>query len=433
MKSKPIWPDPRHCPVYMRAIFLEYTVLIRLSYPHTKIWGTANCITPDAIAACCPRGGTISRRFPVVAWQFCALLHVVVGCDNRISTEYTRAGLKIARPAMASRSDLVSGPSQPNLRSVKLCMLDLMSFKSEVWTMLCATLVMLIVSGGGWASDDTVKSASQAVKNHSSAMVYAPINITIAAVSAVERRAPKQSEKPSPVGQDPARYVLAFSEEFDNGLNASLWNDHIWYEKSNPTKNYEVSNGTLKIWPERDATGKFVNRILDTDGHFSQAYGYYEMEVKLPMGKGVWPAFWLYNHLIDNSFFPEIDIMEAYPGGGAASGWSDKKLRPTAYGVTSWPMGASGPRKGPSSGKMLTNLGDLSAGFHKYGLKWEAHKQTFYFDGKEMYSVNVSMSDPLYILFDIQFGSASGMPDDTTPSGKSNSLEINYVRTWKFK
>ncbi len=299
--------------------------------------------------------------------------------------------------------------------------------------MLCVTLAMLIVSGDGWASGIAVKSASQAVQNDSDAMAPAPAGIAIAAGSAIKKSAPKRGERPSPAGQDPARYVLAFSEEFDNGFNTSLWNDHIWYEKSSPTKNYEVSNGTLKIWPERDATGKFVNRMLDTDGHFSQAYGYFEMEAKLPRGKGVWPAFWLYNHLLDNSFFPEIDIMEAYPGGGAASGWSDRKLRPTAYGATIHPMGASGPFKGPGINKMLTDLGDLSAGFHKYGLKWEKHKQTFYFDGKEMHSVNVSMSDPLYILLDLQFGSASGMPDDTTPTGKSNSFEINYVRTWKFK
>jgi beta-glucanase (GH16 family) len=304
-------------------------------------------------------------------------------------------------------------------------MQNLMSSKFTACAMACATLAMLIFSGDGQAGE-TVKNADQAVQNHSGTM-------PIATDSTPEKRAPRRSEQPSPAGQDAAYYVLAFSEEFDNGFNTRLWNDHIWYEKSNPTKNYEVSNGTLKIWPERDATGKFVNRMLDTDGHFSQTYGYFEMEAKLPVGKGPWPAFWLYNHLINNSFFPEIDIMEAYPGGGAASGWSDKKLHPTAYGATVHPMGASGPFKGPAINKMLTNLGDLSAGFHKYGLKWEKHKQTFYFDGKEMHSVNVSMSDPLYILLDLQFGSASGTPDDTTPTGKSNSFEINYVRTWKFR
>jgi hypothetical protein len=66
-------------------------------------------------------------------------------------------------------------------------------------------------------------------------------------------------------------------------------------------------------------------------------------------------------------------------------------------------------------------------------LKWEPGKMTFYFDGNAVYSVAASVSDPLYILLDLWFGSASGMPDETTPTGKGNSFEVNYVRAWKFR
>lgn len=37
------------------------------------------------------------------------------------------------------------------------------------------------------------------------------------------------------------------------------------------------------------------------------------------------------------------------------------------------------------------------------------------------------------MLVDVQYGSASGSPDDTTPMGTSNALEVNYVRSWKFQ
>jgi beta-glucanase (GH16 family) len=43
------------------------------------------------------------------------------------------------------------------------------------------------------------------------------------------------------------------------------------------------------------------------------------------------------------------------------------------------------------------------------------------------------MSDPMYIMLDLWFGSASGEPDETTPEGKANSYEVNYVRAWQFK
>ena len=228
---------------------------------------------------------------------------------------------------------------------------------------------------------------------------------------------------PAPLGQLASNYAMTFKDEFTT-LDTAVWNDHVWYETSNATKNYTVSNGTLKIWPQRDATGKFFNRTLDTDGKFLQTYGYYEVNAKLTTGKGTWPAFWLFNHIGNRR--PEIDIMEAYTGGGPATGWSDANLHPTAYASTIW-LDASvlGGTK-----TMVTT--DLSAAFHTYALKWEANKQTFYFDGLEVYTANVTMSDPLYIMLDLWFGSASGLPDSTTPVGIANSFEVNYVRAWKF-
>ncbi|MEN3293846.1 MAG: hypothetical protein V7642_3099 [Burkholderiales bacterium] len=230
---------------------------------------------------------------------------------------------------------------------------------------------------------------------------------------------------PAPYGQDASKYTLTLAEEFNNGFNSQLWNDHIWYEASNQTKNYAVEEGRLKIWPERDASGNFFNRTIDTDGRFSQAYGYFEMEAKLPNGTGTWPAFWLFNHVGDRR--PEIDIMEAYSGGSLEGGWSDGNQHPTAFASTVWQDPAV-----PSGEKTILTP-DLSAGFHKYGVKWEPGKMTFYFDGKEVYSVAAVISDPLYILLDLWFGSASGTPDGTTPTGKGNAYEVNYVRAWKFK
>jgi beta-glucanase (GH16 family) len=118
--------------------------------------------------------------------------------------------------------------------------------------------------------------------------------------------------------------------------------------------------------------------------------------------------------------------MEAYTGGGPATGWSDVNLHPTAYASTIW-LDASvlGGTK-----TMVTT--DLSAAFHTYALKWEANKQTFYFDGVEVYTANATMADPMYIMLDLWFGSASGLPDSTTPVGIANSFEVNYVRAWRF-
>jgi beta-glucanase (GH16 family) len=230
----------------------------------------------------------------------------------------------------------------------------------------------------------------------------------------------------APDGQDAAAYQLSFSEEFDSGFHSTVWNDHLWYEASNTTKNYAVQNSSLQIWPQKDSTGKFFNRTIDTDGHFSQAYGYFEIEARLPKGKGTWPTFWLMSH--STAARPEIDVMKAFPG---VSGWgtpdSSGVLHPTAYGMTSW------TDSNVQAGSKKLATADLSANYHKYGLKWESGKQTYYFDGQPVYSINVSMSTPMFMLVSLWFGGASGTPDASTPTGSGNSFDIRYVRAWKFK
>ncbi|HEV2610262.1 MAG TPA: family 16 glycosylhydrolase, partial [Noviherbaspirillum sp.] len=84
-----------------------------------------------------------------------------------------------------------------------------------------------------------------------------------------------------------------------------MWNDTTWDKPAPSTINYAVEDGSLKIWPARDPQGNFVARVIDTDGKFYQTYGYYEIEAKLPIGKGTWPAFWLYNHDEPDPFRPE--------------------------------------------------------------------------------------------------------------------------------
>lgn len=228
----------------------------------------------------------------------------------------------------------------------------------------------------------------------------------------------------APTGQPASAYTLTFADEF-NSLNRNVWNDRMWFETASPTINYAVENGVLKIWPMRDASGNFFNRTFDTDGRFAQATGFFEIEAKLPYGKGPWPAFWLFNHI--GTRRPEIDVMEGYPGGGPNSGWSDANLHPTAYGVTVWRDATS------LAGSAAVQTLDLSAAFHKYGVRWDNAKITFYFDGRQVYSVNARMKDPLYPVLSLWFGSASGTPDASTPEGKANAYEINYIRVWKMR
>lgn len=229
-----------------------------------------------------------------------------------------------------------------------------------------------------------------------------------------------------PFGQDASAYTLTFSDEFDGPLNTAVWNTFRG-NASATVINYGTQDGSLKIWPQRDENGSFFDRAIDTEGKFSQTYGFFEIQAKLPKGRGTWPAFWLYNQI--DGRHPEIDIMEAYGGGGdpwTAVG-ADGVTVPIAYAATIW------THNNARAGTRKVETGDLSAEFHRYAMKWEPNKQTFYFDGQEVHSVNVSMSDPLYMMVDLFFGSASGSPDGSTPTGEGNALDVKYVKAWQFK
>ena len=243
------------------------------------------------------------------------------------------------------------------------------------------------------------------------------------------------STSPSPYKQDAAQFTLTFRDDFNGSqLDTTKWNDHIWYDESARTDDYGVSNGMLRIWPQADDNGEFKRRILTTQNKFSQAYGYFEMEASLPVGRGVWPAFWLLNSDDPANGEPELDIMEAYPG-GTTGYWGDEKQHPIAYQASVWQKGNGGDiaDKGITS-QFDVHTGDLSGGFHKYALKWEPGRVSYYFDGKLVNTVDVSMTRKMYVLVNMQYNCEDcGQVDETTPLGPANALRVNYVRAWQLK
>lgn len=232
-------------------------------------------------------------------------------------------------------------------------------------------------------------------------------------------------------GESLSNYTLTFSDEFNtgSGLDASKWNNAIWYETPKGPVNYDVNNnrnGKLRIWPQSQG-GKFYNRTIDTDRKFSQTYGYFEICAKLPRGVGPWPAFWLFNH--EGDARPEIDIMEAYPGSQNKGYWSNSNNEPIGYGATVWHdsnRNAGSQYFGP--------FPPLSKSFNVYAVKWDSTGSTFYFNGVPRgYKIAAAMPSQMYILLSLWFGGESGKPSNgNTPTGTGNAYEIDYVRVWRL-
>src|SRR3982075_3052413 len=79
---------------------------------------------------------------------------------------------------------------------------------------------------------------------------------------------------------------------------------------------FRVHDGVLSIVARRTPVelkpvlfnNEYTSGILTTQSSFSQKYGYFEIGSKIPVGRAVWPAFWLLAN--DGGWPPEIDVME---------------------------------------------------------------------------------------------------------------------------
>lgn len=236
---------------------------------------------------------------------------------------------------------------------------------------------------------------------------------------------------------------LVMADEFDtNGApNNAFWNYNIGTGQNgwgngelqyytNRTENVTVQNGTLIITARKEdfnGSGYTSARLL-TKGKFEQTYGRFEARMRLPYGKGIWPAFWL---LGDDSngtqVWPqigEIDIME-YVG--------DK---PTSIFGTVHGPGYSG---GESISKSYVLQNDrFDTGFHVFGIEWGPDYINYYVDDVLYNQITpedvpgewVFNRGPFYIILNLAVGGAlPGSPNAETVFPQT--LLVDYVRVYK--
>lgn len=276
------------------------------------------------------------------------------------------------------------------------------------------------------------------------APVLPPVDNQDAAASGADDDTAAVVPPPQPIGElaGPAGATagsfgaLTFREEWNGSrLDTGKWGTRMFHWTTQELDNWRVEDGVLKLWTPRDPQGNFEfnNRAMNTAGKFSQRYGWFEMEAKLPKGRGLWPSFWLYAH--NDHTRPEIDIMEAY--GGGDEWWATADGRPIDYGATVWISPADG-----SSGEWIAHqrpgwrfpTGDLTAGFHTYGAKWEPDGITFYFDGRQIGDKIMTdrLNQQMYMIIGLGTGKPGtfNAPTAETPTTIANAFEINYVRAW---
>ncbi|MCL6266314.1 glycoside hydrolase family 16 protein [Flagellimonas myxillae] len=236
---------------------------------------------------------------------------------------------------------------------------------------------------------------------------------------------------------------LVMSDEFDTegAPNPSLWNYNIgrgpngdgWGNQelqfyTDRTENVKVDNGFLLITAREESFegASYTSARLTTQGLFEQAYGRFEARIRLPYGKGIWPAFWLLGNDCDQNIWPqcgEIDVME-YLGDSPT----------VVFGSVHGP----GYSAGEAETKEYELTGDrFDTGFHVFGIEWSPEYINYYVDG-DLYN-QITPEDvagewvfdhPFYIILNVAVGGTfPGSPNDETTFPQT--MLVDYVRVYE--
>jgi beta-glucanase (GH16 family) len=150
----------------------------------------------------------------------------------------------------------------------------------------------------------------------------------------------------------------------------------------------------------------------DAPAKLAFTYGSVEARLRVPAGRGLWPALWLLP--ASRESVPEIDILEAI---GQNPSEVLMHLHPKSESAKSPNQQYTVP--GPS----------LAEDWHTVRLDWSAQRLDFFVDGTRVWQVTGSQvpDEPMYVVLNLAVGgSYPGPPDSNTQFPATFS--IDYLR-----
>ena len=224
----------------------------------------------------------------------------------------------------------------------------------------------------------------------------------------------------------------------DNPLDG----DDSWIDQSKPVrvaaeilKEGSETRRTFNEWLDRLAElaksfkgsdGKIYSGRVYAKVKRGWTYGYIEGRIKLPKGKGTWPAFWMMP--VNFRSWPadgEIDIMEEV---GYHPNYVSSSLHANAHVH--------------SNGTQVTHemlCEGAEDDYHVYGIEWTADRITTYVDGQlqlEYANRGLGRDDwpydaPFYIILNLawggDWGGAKGVDEGALPA----EMLVDYVRVYQ--
>jgi beta-glucanase (GH16 family) len=248
--------------------------------------------------------------------------------------------------------------------------------------------------------------------------------------------------------QTAPRWTLTWSDEFNapdgTAPDPAKWafdvgghgwgNNQLESDTARP-ENAVQEGGNLVLTARKeeytDAGGHlrhYTSARMKSLGQFAQTYGRFEARMKLPAGKGIWPAFWMLGDNIASAGWPqggEIDVVETIG--------NPREMYSTVHGP-----GYSGA-KGLSQKFELPAGEAVDTGFHLYAVEWTPKTIKFFFDDKLIVEQTTKslptgatwvFDHPFFVLLDLAVGGYwPGEPDAATTFPKQ--MLVDYVRVYK--
>ncbi len=258
----------------------------------------------------------------------------------------------------------------------------------------------------------------------------------IAIVSAVVLAACKSSTSP-----DETTWQLVWQDEFNGAINqlpdSTRWgfgigtdwgNGQLEFDTKRPENASLDGAGNLLIRAIKESYKgqSYTSARISTKGLYQFTYGRVEARMKLPLGQGIWPAFWMLGANDDSVTWPscgEIDIMEL-------QGQTPSRI----YGSVHGP-GYSGSKSITKPYNLINDRFDN--GFHTFAVEWGSNYVKYFVDNVLYQTItNASVpgawvyDHPFYIILNLAVGGGYvGSPGATT--NFPQTMQIDYVRVYK--
>jgi beta-glucanase (GH16 family) len=246
------------------------------------------------------------------------------------------------------------------------------------------------------------------------------------------------SSTPTPISV-PEDWTLVWQDEFDGDaidknnwtydLGGGGWGNGEMQVYTDKPENARVENGLLVIEARKETLEggglQFTSARLKTQGLQTFQYGRIEARIKVPEGKGFWPAFWMLGENFPLVGWPdcgEIDIME-YVG-----------REPDLIIGTMHGPGYSGALGLSRWNRQSFKIAD---DFHTYAIEWDENQISWFFDGeayntftREVVGIRPwAFDQPFFIILNFAIGGTLGglvTPDTEFPA----QYLVDYVRVY---